>query len=360
MEHQLNGNDLESFEATDLAKEAKEQAKAYDLDIKAYQTQAQRLKNTFGEAGKALRRSYMQLFTTSKIGLGIQDTGMGRRESSVQSKFRSDLRIFYNAYPDPVKEPNERSENIWCPVLRAWIPPEWTTAAHIFPFADGQDTMDAIFGRKDIDGPELFSPRNGLLLTNVVEKLLDKGSLLIVPAIPDDPTAEEVEAWVKSEPRDFKVRLTNKKDPAMQKNLPFSEEKWSVLDGRMLAFRNDYRPRARYLYWHYCVTMLRKSWHDERKSPNLLRDELGRKYWATRGSYMRKTMLLAFVEEMGHEYEELLEGAETETEETEETEDVGAAVPELALLTANEAIRASNRKGEESEDSEDDSEAEAE
>lgn len=60
--------------------------------------------------------------------------------------------------------------------------------------------------------------------------------------------------------------------------------------------------------------MLRKSWHVDGKSDQILRDELGKRYWVTRRAFMKKAMLLAFVEEMGHEYEELLEGAADEKE----------------------------------------------
>jgi len=46
---------------------------------------------------------------------------------------------------------------------------------------------------------------------------------------------------------------------------------------------------------------------------------------------MRKSMLMAFVEEMGHEYEDLLEGAAEDINDTVERDIT-------ALMAANEAI----------------------
>lgn len=69
-------------------------------------------------------------------------------------------------------------------------------------------------------------------------------------------------------------------------------------------FRSDFRPLARYLYFRYCGAILRRSWHNE-KPTVALKDQVGKRWWGTPG---RRNMVLAF-EEMGHEYEALLEGA---------------------------------------------------
>lgn len=69
-------------------------------------------------------------------------------------------------------------------------------------------------------------------------------------------------------------------------------------------FRSDFRPLARYLYFRYCGAILQRSWHNE-KPTVALKDQVGKQWWGTPG---RRNMVLAF-EEMGHEYEALLEGA---------------------------------------------------
>lgn len=89
---------------------------------------------------------------------------------------------------------------------------------------------------------------------------------------------------------------------------------WREFDGRKLQFLTSFRPAARYMYFHYCVQILRVAWqYNEAKSPKraatVLKDENGKPYWGTPGRYLPKNMLLALVEELGHEYQPLLEGA---------------------------------------------------
>jgi hypothetical protein len=81
------------------------------------------------------------------------------------------------------------------------------------------------------------------------------------------------------------------------------------LDGAKVEFRNNYRPRARYLYFHFCVQILRLTWGYRRKDAEILKKELGRVFWGTPGRYLPKNMLQAFVNELGPECEALLEGA---------------------------------------------------
>lgn len=47
------------------------------------------------EADKSMRRLYMQLFVSSKLGLRVVNTGMGRRDTGIQSAFRTDLITAY-------------------------------------------------------------------------------------------------------------------------------------------------------------------------------------------------------------------------------------------------------------------------
>jgi hypothetical protein len=46
-----------------------------------------------------------------------------------------------------------------------------------------------------------------------------------------------------------------------------------------------------------------------RKAADALKDENGKPFWGTPGRYLPKNMLLAFIEELGHEYKSLLDGA---------------------------------------------------
>lgn len=82
--------------------------------------------------------------------------------------------------------------------------------------------------------------------------------------------------------------------------------------------------------------MPRRAWSTPNKE-NVLVDELGKKFWGTPGPYMRRAMLKAFVTEVGHEFNDLLDGAQKGESEGEEQDDT-------ALAAAAEQVAFSSRK----------------
>ena len=64
-------------------------------------------------------------------------------------------------------------------------------AAHLFPWQSGQDAMAAIFG-KDANN-ELFSSRNGLVISGTAKMFLDNGAVALVPAVDYDTSSAQVE-----------------------------------------------------------------------------------------------------------------------------------------------------------------------
>lgn len=180
---------------------------------------------------------------------------------------------------------------------------------------------------------EMFSVNNGIVMSTVAETRMDKGLFVIVPFVNDESEAE-VKAWHESNPKRYKVRVLDRNQKLMEGEIPGSDPKmeWADLDGHELQFRSDHRPRARYLYYSYCVSMLRRS-HHQGKHEEILKDHLGRKFWGTPGAYLRQSYLLAFVEEIGAQ--DLLAGAEEGG--TDNTADPAA------LVVANEQIRLAYR-----------------
>lgn len=65
---------------------------------------------------------------------------------------------------------------------------------------------------------------------------------------------------------------------------------WKQLDGRKPLFRSQHRPAARYLYFHYCVQVLRRAWKAGagQRAVFGLYDEHGKPYWDTPGRYMAR------------------------------------------------------------------------
>lgn len=322
------GSDEQEWLKTSKAKEFIEEMRSQMLDEKLCRKQAHRLQLEPGKEDKTFRRVFMKFFTTSKRGLGIMGTGAGKRESSVQGNFRAALlEVSRSRHPDPARQ------TIWCPIISSYIDMHATTAAHIFAFHHGQDTMEAIFGPSET--PELFSPLNGILMSSAAESRFDKGYFVIVPRTSPNPSRAEVQDWHNWEPKEYQIRVLEPDVKEMNLFIStYSNKKWKELDGQPVTFKSSFRPRARYLYFHYCVTILRRSWVKDQPSV-ALRDELGRLYWGTPGRFMRKNMLLAFVEELGHDYEALLDGAIEEADEP--------AAVETALAAANDQIKISTK-----------------
>ncbi|KAI4222249.1 MAG: hypothetical protein LQ349_007672 [Xanthoria aureola] len=326
---------IQNFEFKHVDREAKTQAwletaegqeivqtmRANELDYKMCERQARRLHNRLPNDNddekvnadffeKNRRRAFMKLFTSSFRGLGIksQQTG-GERDPDIQQMFRECLiRAQESRHPNhPV------NTTLWCPIIDSYVMPSATKAAHIFPSCNGQEMMTEIFGRD----AGLYSIWNGIMMSHEAEVHFDKGHFVIVPDVEPSDSIAELSRWNHhDEPQNYKIRIFNPQGRDMD-TLVNGEGSvtWCELDGKRVSFRGKARPKARYLYYHYCVTMLRKSWNGDKKA-GVLNDELGKPFWATSGPYLRKRMLTALVEEMGHEYDALLAGAMEDDNDT--------------------------------------------
>ena len=193
--------------------------------------------------------------------------------------------------------------------------PSAIQAAPIFPSCNGQEMMTEIFGRD----AGFFSIWNGIMMSYEAEVHFARGHFVIVPDVEhSDSAVAEMSRWNHhDEPRNHKIRIVNPQGRDMDTLVNGEGSvRWCELDGKRVSFRGKARPQARYLYYHYCVTMLRRSWNGDEKA-GFLNDELGKPFWAaTPGPYLRKRMLTALVEEMGHEYDALLAGAMEDDDDT--------------------------------------------
>lgn len=349
-----SGGTEEEWKKTQDAQKILVELHAKDRQRRLCQEQAERLAVDSKDTSGSLRRSFIRLFTTSKLGLGILSTGAGKRGSRRQSRFRKELIETYNSrYPD---NDVDNSDLLWCPILSSWMDKNGTCAAHIFGYMNGQESMTAIFGATE--SPELWSPRNGMLIASSVEARFDSGLFVIVPDLPENASAAEISAWNDSESKEYKLRIIDSQHPNAGKWVINKEMglKWRDLDNKRLEFRNSFRPRARYLYYHYCTQLLRCAWNEEVRG-NVLKRELKKRFWGTPGKYIRESMLRAFVEELGHDFDYLLDGAAPPPDD-EDAADAREPDPSLLLAATNqiESVVKEDTDAEDEEEDDDDDE----
>ncbi|KAF3894020.1 HNHc domain-containing protein [Trichophyton interdigitale] len=175
-------------------------------------------------------------------------------------------------------------------------------AAHIFPPSIGPGAMEYIFGRDA--RYEINSPRNALLLPKKIEKHFSAHQIVIVPARSDN-----------SDVREWQFLIVDKSGLWNEYVSPFGPMRFSDLHERKLIFPNDFRPQARYLYFHYLISMIihfraaKKTGIVRSELPDAEWPELMRA-WATHGEYLRDNMIYGFMEEFGHDLpEDLKENA---------------------------------------------------
>ncbi|KAI2627631.1 hypothetical protein GGR54DRAFT_652465 [Hypoxylon sp. NC1633] len=279
-----------------------DQLKASNYERVRYRKQADQI-----QQGAPLRRGFQILFNTSKTGLGL-DIGVGKRSRSEQSKFKTSLIDYYDAAITDQKKPNTilyiHDTATGHDFLKSTI-----TAAHLVPHSLGNDMLVALFGG-NIEG-ELDTLNNGLLLHQMVKTAMDDGVIAIVPDIADNPSTEEVAVWENSGLKDYKWKIIDPEaqilDEALEVNREDPANPMTIreIENRKLSFKNNMRPRTRYLYFLFALAQLKLAWRQEyRQNPKaVLEKQLGQWFWATKGRYLKRSFLLALANEIGHDTE---------------------------------------------------------
>ena len=347
--------DESALTQNDKATRLREEEHSHLLEADIFRKQASRIEVKPGDEEEGRRGYFMHLWSTSTKGLGMLgiESGEGKPTPQMQEQFREKLIAACKS-----RDPNPTSDELWCPILRHYFPSDNKTmhAAHIFLWTQTQVPMNQIFGR-EAENAESIS--NGLILSRYASKRLKDNDIVLVPDIPDTANQSEISAWIKSEPKEYKILVLNPEAKGMNWLHPGyvnnPRESWNELDGKKVQFSSAHRPHARYLYWQYCKAMLRRSWVEKGvNAKDVSMRERGKNFWGSKGPYIKKRMLLAFVEQLGHDHEaSLMENAMVETE----YDDIPESDPS-ALLLASAEIRNSHRKyraegDEESEESDD-------
>jgi hypothetical protein len=302
-----------------------------------------------------LCKSFVKLFNSSKLGFGLDNAASkGRRETSDQSKIRDLMKQAYC--------PGYTA--VWEPVLGTWVDNGFAIAAHLFPWQSA-DAMESIFGLGARE--ELFSSANGIFLHPAIEKAFNRGFLVLVPDTkmdPENPSApwedrEErhnaLRAWEATYPREYRIAVLDATPHSMTENVlanglyNLGFETLAELHGRRLKFLNDARPRARYVWWTFLSAVTQLTWRGAAGSfDSLTQREVvkGTRYWGTHGKYVKKNMLLGFVQELGHDVSSIAESImEHAIEDEEGPADAEPDLLGVAILTDQVVRRTQEHDG---------------
>ena len=279
---------IKAWEESDQAKDLAAEEASLVLQARILHEEARRREN--GSENYANGRNFMQLYTMDPEDSPVEENtaGAGRRPTDIQPSFQTDLAIAMNSH-----HPSPQSEDLWCPIIQAWLPSSALTAMHIFPHHQGQTTLDGIFGLHGHN--KLNSVENGVLISTEIEIRISKGLLAIVPDVDDLKSHDEVNAWYLLNPRPYKIRVLDSNGWNINtwypgQSVPMEERKtYKDLDNQRLMFRSNHRPRARYLYWQYCTSLLHHKWRTPkgRSTVRVAGPELPRRYpWDTTGPFI--------------------------------------------------------------------------
>lgn len=174
---------------------------------------------------------------------------------------------------------------LWCPISQDYFNSSQMKSAHIVPHRITPSVVDYIFGLGS--GSRLNTADNCLMIHGSVEEAFDNGSFVLLPS---DPTESPIKSW--------KVQITN----LAAKDRDIGRTTLAAVDGKCLSFKSDNRPAARFLCYHFVVTLLRNK-RDRQPGWEKFWAELPTgKPFATPGSYMRQSVLLTLAKSAGDLY----------------------------------------------------------
>ena len=116
---------------------------------------------------------------------------------------------------------------------------------------------------------------------------MDKARIAIVPADETNPSA-----------RDLKVVIF---DRTILKSNGVSGLRWAELDGRQLKFKNDNRPKLRYLYFTFLMSMFRRRRFECTGWKSDLIRFAGGKVWASPGNWLRGSSIRTIARRIAYE-----------------------------------------------------------
>ncbi|MCJ1258541.1 hypothetical protein MMC24_006374 [Lignoscripta atroalba] len=192
-----------------------------------------------------------------------------KRSSTNQTNMR---RAAIQAYRSDLQAPEGK---LWCPISKGFFDSADMKAAHIVPASLGPEVVDYLFGHGS--GSRLSSADNCLIIHRTVERSFNDGNFVLLPINANDLP---IQRW--------RICLTN--SSAMSRDI--GRTSLAVRNGSEVEFRTSFRPAARFLYYHFVVTLLRNKKYCQPGWEKIWMDLRTGHPWPTPGRYLRKSILL--------------------------------------------------------------------
>ncbi|KAI4687788.1 uncharacterized protein J4E88_003379 [Alternaria novae-zelandiae] len=194
--------------------------------------------------------------------------------------------------------------HVWCPIawqrtgVHPW--PHDTGAIHLVHYNTGDHACDYLFGKTDSTRGHLMDPSNGLLLYRDFKGMLNRAQIIIVPARVGDTDPETGKTVQETDKEPYKIRVLDPKVRNGDGDLRYRTRPvaHTQLDGRILEFANDNRPKKMYL-WYRAV--LNIAVRHRLQAPGWEEDieALGKNSWCAPGESLRRSTMHAILKRVG-------------------------------------------------------------
>ncbi|KAM0446030.1 hypothetical protein ACHAO4_009475 [Trichoderma viride] len=187
----------------------------------------------------------------------------------------------------------------WCVMSGRWQLKTTVRGAQIVRYNMGEPCARYLFAPLDDPGGHLLGAKNGLPMHIRYAEALDNGRLVIIPDEVQDKEQERNQGHIGR----WKVYNLYEADAQQRSQaIPLGSE----LHGRSLQFRTDFRPDARYLFFVFCMNVLRRQRHEASGWwLAYLAGGPGRAWAAAAsGSYLRPSSLRRLAQRVGYLTEE--------------------------------------------------------
>ncbi|KAI4614956.1 hypothetical protein J4E80_006462 [Alternaria sp. BMP 0032] len=188
----------------------------------------------------------------------------------------------------------------WCPIARQGLSAHDTGAIHLVHYNTGDHACDYLFGKTDSTRGHLMDPSNGLFLGFEFKRMLNRAQIIIVPASVGDTDPETGKTVKETDKEPYKIRVL---DPKLRNG----DGDWKYrtrpvapaqLDGRILEFANDDRPKKMYLWYRAVLNIaVRHRLHAPGWEGDI--EALGRNAWCAPGEALRRSTMHAILKHVG-------------------------------------------------------------